>query len=112
MSGFYICHGFRDFRRHVKRFAQIVEADVPCENAAEIFGVEFLFQFETEDSAGVGGVDLYAGEVGAEAAVFPDGFSGDFGVGKGCLFFQELEVGEQFCANADSLFFQCDMHFF
>lgn len=83
-----------------------MEADVPCENAPEIFGVEFLFQFKAEDGAGVGGVNLYGREVGTEAAVFPDGFSGDFGVRKRGLFFQELEVGEQFCADADSLFFQ------
>ena len=60
----------------VKRFAQIVEADVPCEDAAEIFGIEFLFQLKAEDGAGVGGVDLYAGEVRSEAAIFPDGVRG------------------------------------
>ena len=94
-------------RRQLRKwFAQIVEADVPCEDAPEIFGVEFLFQFKAEDGAGVGGVDFYAGEVGAKTAELADGFTGDFGVGKGCLFFQELEVGEQFCADADGLFFQ------
>ena len=94
-------------RRQLRKwFAQIVEADVPCEDAPEVLGVEFLFQFKAEDGASVGGVDFYAGEVGTEAAVFPDGFTGDFGVRKRGLFFQELEVGEQFCADADGLFFQ------
>lgn len=95
-----------------KRFAQIVEADVPREDAAEVVWGEFLFQLEADDGAGVGGVDLYTGEVGAKTAVFPDGFTGDFRIRKRGLFFQKLKVGEQFCADADGLFFQCDMHFF
>ena len=95
-----------------KRFAQIVEANIPREDAAEVFGVEFLFQLTAEDGAGVGGVDLYTGEVGTKTAELADGFAGDFRIRKRGLFFQKLKVGEQFCADADGLFFQCDMHFF
>ena len=83
-----------------------MEVDVPCEDAAEILWVESLLQLEAEDGAGVGGVNLDTGKIGAKTAVFSDCFTGDFGVGKGCLFFQELKVGEQFCADADGLFFQ------
>ena len=93
-------------RQLCKWFAQIVEADVPREDAPEIFGVEFLFQFKAEDGAGVGGVDLDAGEVGTKTAELPDGFSGDFGVRKRGLFLQKLKVGEQAGADADGLFFQ------
>ena len=95
-----------------KRFAQIVEADVPREDFPEVFGVELLLQLKAEDGAGVGGVNLDTGKIGAKTAELADGFAGDFRIRKRGLFFQKLKVGEQFCADADGLFFQCDMHFF